>query len=360
MTIKPYGIVSDTHNHGWSAFSTINSDGINSRLAMLLDETERCADEVRKAGGNTVYHCGDLFHVRGSIAPSVLNPTLDRYKKIIASGMKIIILAGNHDLEGAESNRVGSAITALEGIGCTVINTPMAGLHSAGDRVIMIPWIKTVAELKEAIETAAATEADASQVDLMIHAPIDGVIAGLPDHGLDAAWLASKGFKRVFSGHYHNHKDFGNGVYSVGALAHHTWGDIGSKAGFLIVSDTDVRWFKSRAPEFVEIDASTDPHDIPLIADGNYVRAKINSTKQKDVEDMRAFLEGQGAAGVVILAQKDIGATPRDNRIEAIKSGETLEASVAAFVKSQTFHSPDELSKLCLDILGEARMTEVA
>lgn len=360
--MKPYGIISDSHHHNWSAFATVGTlTGVNTRLDMLLSETERAAAEVKKAGGDTLYHTGDLFHVRGSIAPSVLNPTLDCYKRILSMGVKIVILAGNHDLEGADSTRVGSAITSLEGVGCKVINTPRAGLHMAGDRIIMIPWIKSVGELKKAIEDAVASDPKGvADVDLMIHAPIDGVIPGLPDHGLDAAWLASKGFRRVFSGHYHHHKDFGNGVYSVGALAHHTWSDVGSKAGFLIVSDTDVRWFKSRAPEFVEITGATDAHDIPLIVDGNYARAKINSTKEKDVQDMRAFLEGAGALGVVILAQKDLGAAPRDNSAAAVKKGESLEASVAGFVKASAMRAPDDLTKLCLDILGEARMTETA
>lgn len=356
--MTPYGIISDTHHHNWSAFASVDANGINTRLQTLLDETTRCASEVKALGGNTIYHTGDLFHVRGSIAPSVLNPTLDCYRAILKSGIKIIILAGNHDLEGADSNRVGSAITALEGIGCTVINTPLAGLTHAGERVVMIPWIKSVKELKEAIAQARDSELKPDEVDLMIHAPIDGVIPGLPDHGLDAGWLASMGFRRVFSGHYHHHKDFGNGVYSVGALAHHTWSDVNSKAGFLVVTDEGVRWHKSRAAEFVEITGATDPHEIPLIADGNYVRAKINSTKQKDIEDLRAYLTDSGAKGVVILAQKELSATPRDNSVEAIKAGETLENSVSAYIKSQTMRNPDELAKLCLDILGEAQMKE--
>ena len=114
----------------------------------------------------------------------------------------------------------------------------------------------------------------------------------------------------------------------------------------------------------MEITASTDPHDIPLIVDGNYARAKIGSTKQKDVEDMRAFLTDSGAVGVVILAQKDLGASPRDNTVEAIKSGETLEASVTSYIKAQSalthIANAADLTKLCLDILGEARQTEEA
>jgi DNA repair exonuclease SbcCD nuclease subunit len=356
--MKPYGIISDTHNHAWSAFATVNANGVNSRLQTILDETERCAQEVRAAGGKTIYHTGDLFHVRGSIAPSVLNPTKDLYKKLIMDGFEIVLLPGNHDLESKESTRLGSAVTSLEDIGCRVIHTAMQGLRDAGDRVIMIPWIQDIAQLKREIETARDSESKPGDVDLMIHAPIDGVIPGLPDHGLDAAWLGSIGFKRVFSGHYHHHKDFGNGVYSVGALSHHSWSDVNSKAGFLVVTDSNVRWFKSHAPAFVEIDASTDPADIPLIVDGNYARAKISSSNQKDVEDLRAYLTDCGAAGVTILHHKTAAATPRAGTA-LVKSGETLEASVGSYIKAQAMRRPEDLATLCQDILSEAQAVTV-
>src|SRR3569833_3315235 len=129
--MKPYGVMSDTHNHGWSAFATVLPSGVNSRLQIILDETWRCAQEIKKAGGDTLYHGGDLFHVRGSIAPSVLNPTTDCYRAIIEDGIQVVIDAGNHDLEGKEAARVSSAITALEGVGCKVVNKPE--IHSRSD-----------------------------------------------------------------------------------------------------------------------------------------------------------------------------------------------------------------------------------
>src|ERR1700710_1513552 len=98
--MKPYGLISDTHCHGWAAFSKTGDDLVNSRLTTILDEIERCAVEVSKAGGDTIYHGGDLFHVRGSIEPSVLNPTRARFELIYKTyGVKFRLLPGNHDLE---------------------------------------------------------------------------------------------------------------------------------------------------------------------------------------------------------------------------------------------------------------------
>lgn len=360
MSRIPYALISDTHNHAWNSFATENADGVNSRLQIILDETKRAAQVVRAAGGDTLLHGGDLFHVRGKIAPSVLNPTVDCYKELIADGFKIIINAGNHDLEGKSSTRLGSAVTALESIGCTIVNEPQIITLGTHHVVVVIPWHDKVAELKTVIEEmgakARASIVGGTQVDLLIHAPVDGVIPGLPDHGLDNAWLAALSFDRVFSGHYHNFKDFGNGVYSIGALTHHTWSDVNSKAGFLISDDTGVKYNATHAPGFIEISAETDPSEIPLIVPGNYVKVKIDSNKTSDIAAVRQLMADNGAKGVIVLPQAKAAATPRVG--STVKAGQTLEGSVAAYIDGKGIANADfkdKLSALCGDILSTVK-----
>ncbi|MDY7537536.1 metallophosphoesterase [Undibacterium sp. RTI2.1] len=349
--MKPYGVISDTHNHNWSAFGVVNADGVNSRLRFTLDETKRSAEEVKNAGGNTLYHGGDLFHVRGSIAPSVLNPTLDCYSEIIKSGVNIVINAGNHDLESKTAARVSSAITALEGIGCVVINSPCYYL----DDVVVIPWIQDLNELKRLIEHV--DPADRPHCDLLLHAPIDGVIPGLPDHGLNDAYLSGLGFRRVLSGHYHHHKQMAGEVYSIGALTHQTWGDVDTKAGFLIVTESEVKWFATHAPSFVEIDGSTDPDEIPLIVDGNFVRVRIDNAKASDVESMRQYMIECGAKGVNVLQMTSAAITARAGGT-TLKAGVTVEASINDFVNAQAFKNKAAVATLCQDILTSVRSAE--
>ncbi|MDR9847114.1 metallophosphoesterase [Herbaspirillum huttiense] len=348
---KPYGLISDTHHHGWSAFSETLSSGVNSRLQIILDETKRCAAEVRAAGGNRIYHGGDLFHVRGSIAPSVLNPTIDCYKELLADGMEIIINAGNHDLEGKEAARVSSAITSLEGIGCRVVNAPSYGLT---DEMVIIPWIQRIDELKQAIEFV--DPADRKGCDLLLHAPIDGVIPGLPDHGLTWEYLDALGFRRVFAGHYHHHKNVGGNVWSIGALTGQTWSDINAKSGFLVVTEKDVKWHKTHAPSFVEINALTDEDEIPLLVDGNYVRVKVQGATQSDVANVRAHMLGLGAKGVQIIPVKDV---PASTAVRVggtvLKTGATLEQSIGDFITAKAFNRAPELAKVCGDILTTVR-----
>ena len=352
--MKPFGIISDTHHHNWSSFAHTNPAGINSRLDTILMETHRAADAVFKAGGDTLVHAGDLFHVRGSVAPSVLNPTLQTYKMLVDAGLKIIINAGNHDLEGKEANDLGSAITALKEVGCTIINKPtlLPALNLA-----LVPYIGKVADLKKVLEDLQ-DETDAFNCNLVIHAGIDGVIKGLPDHGLDAEYLNKLKFVRTFAGHYHHHKKLGERVWSVGALTHQTWSDIGSKAGFLLVQDKavsdpeNVKWFSSHAPSFIEIDGATKPEDIPLLVDGNYVRAKIFSSKPSEIEDLRKFLTDSGALGVTIISQPKAGVT---RTASTIKAGASLEVSVTDYINGSDFERKKELAVMCDGLLKEAR-----
>ena len=329
MTKPPYALISDLHLHNWQAFSSVRTGGMNSRLYGLISEILRCALSLKKAGGNTMYVAGDVFHVRGSIAPSVLNPVISAFKQVIGLGIKVRLIAGNHDLEGKHSTALSSAVTALEGIGvCVCHETSVFN----DDNVVMIPWFDNLDELRAEVGKVTIAEKGLyAHYDLIIHAPLNGVITGLPDHGLSTDEIAKWGFKRVFAGHHHNHKDCGQGVYSIGAIAHHTWSDVDSKAGYLFVDD-DVRWIKSSLPEFVDIHSEMTEADAELVANGNFVRVKVQDKKMTTVESIRDWLTGAGAKGVIVQPVRQ-ASNKRDAVITAsISAGASLEQSVSEYV----------------------------
>jgi DNA repair exonuclease SbcCD nuclease subunit len=352
---KPYGVASDIHFHGWSAFST-DQGGINSRLVMLINELLRCGEEILKAGGDTLYITGDLFHVRGWIAPSVLNPVMEAFKKLVKMGLYIHILPGNHDMERRNSEAVSNAVTVLGSISDKIYIWNES--HCAGNKVL-IPWFENLDEFRTQVDKQRQRIIDAgasvSDYDLMIHAPIDGVIMNLPSHGLTLEYLAGLGFRRVFAGHFHNHKEFDGGVYSVGALAHHTWSDVGTKAGFLIVTDTEVKWFKSHCPDFIEIGMIEDEDDeitAKLRADGNYVKVRTESTKSADINGLKDFFLKAGAKGIVVHhipkpTAVRVGATPTTKYL-------SLEETVADFATKTATKNAEAVNRLSQEILAEA------
>jgi DNA repair exonuclease SbcCD nuclease subunit len=323
--LVPYGLIADIHLHAWAAFATHDEHGVNSRLDILLNEIERVAKSVKEKGGTVVYIAGDLFHVRGSISPAVLNRARGRLWQITEdNGVVLVILAGNHDMQFRHSSDLGNAISAVACRTINVINTPM----TIG-RAHMIPWMENPQDVLEIAKKFPSAERVTH--DLIIHAPINGTIPGIPNSGLDPIELAKLGFRRVFAGHYHNHKNFGGNVYSIGAIAHHTWSDVGSVAGHLIVGD-DVLFQASDAPSFIDINANEDEVEVALRVHGNYVRAKTSSTKTAELNELREWLTKCGALGVLIQHVPEATVT-RNHATATAASAATLEESVSGFIK---------------------------
>lgn len=350
-----YVLLSDLHLHNWSAFASTNDEKVNTRLQIIIDEINRAASELIAAGGSEMYLAGDLFHVRGKISPTVLNPVLDCFQEIVGRGIDVYGISGNHDIESDDASDLSSSATALRKVGVKIFNKPTF-IKTGGRRIALVPYIDKIDELRATIMRMTEHEFFTRNADLIIHAPVDGVIKGLPEHGLDPMWLATSGFNRVFSGHYHNHVDFENGVYSIGATTHQTWGDLNSKAGFLLVDSDDVTYRASRAPSFVEITGDTDVDEVPLIVDGNYVRATLEVEAESQVEEMRQFLKDSGAKGVVIHKVAKTASVSRTGA--TAKTGESVEKSVGNFIKAREYKRESELMELCSSILSKAEGEE--
>ena len=120
MTL-PYGVISDPH-YRWDAFATTNADGLNSRLEIQLDATKEAAKAMKAAGCKHMLVAGDTFHVRGAISPSVLHFVTETYEWIIKElGLKVVMLAGNHDLETNDSVYSANAAASLRSIGVEIV-----------------------------------------------------------------------------------------------------------------------------------------------------------------------------------------------------------------------------------------------
>ncbi len=360
-----YAIISDIHAHGWSAFAKVNSDGVNSRLRIILDEWKRAAVTLKSAGGSTMVVAGDIFHVRGSLDPEVLNPVQDTVFEILDMGIDIQAIPGNHDLKSNDTSRLSSALETLvraqsdDGPSFRVHNT-LGYVGSFDCNLVMMPWRATTKLLLDDMAQASKKFANPQGWDVIIHAGIDGVVPGLPDHGLSAEQLGKFGFRNVFAGHYHNHKVLGHNVTSIGATTHQSWRDIDSRAGFLLVNnDGTIKWHDTHAPKFIDI-SGWDETDIRLEAPGNYIRFRGPAMNSKDLDDLRKWLSTLGAAGVQI----DVAKASASTRVGTASptGGRTLDQSVLAFVDASTTLAlgidRDALKRRAADTLAKARALE--
>lgn len=347
MRELPYGVVSDVHLHNWSAFSELLPNGENNRLRHTLDALLQAASLFRQSGARRMYIAGDLFHVRGKISPSVLNPTLKTFEQIV-NEIEVRIIPGNHDLESDDSKELTNATQALAALGCKVVTEPT---YFEDDDVLMVPWEPSLSKLRDTL-SAMSTKHKAEAA--IIHAPLNGVIPGIPDHGLEASELGDLGYQLIFCGHYHHHVDFGNGVYSIGATTHQTWSDVDTKAGCLIVTaDRQVEHRELDAPKFVAFDDGLSGQAAIDRYAGNYVRVKLGEASESEIQTLRESLTGDyGARGVIIHAQPVRKTVERSATIAA---GSSLEASVGEFIRhSETAVDKSALAHECEAILAEA------
>ena len=347
---KPYLLYSDVHCHDWDAFSHVTADGLNNRLAGIVQALSGAYEHLRNEGGRTAFCAGDLFHERGKIRPSIMNPVAQFYQKhhkIVRS----VIIPGNHDLETNETTWQGNALFTLPGV--EAVNAPsIFNANIAGAcYVCMIPWQPSVKALL-AVMREATSMSPPERTDLIIHAPLDGVLRGVPEHGLTPEVLFNAyPAKRIFCGHYHNHIGFGDRVYSVGALTHQTWSDVGTKAGYLLVYPDRVEHFETTAPKFIDVDEllkdeKTDDESLEIIVKGNYTRVSVTDPTALEVGFIRDKLKSMGAAGTLVRAIAT-GADMSTARTAVAASMERLDESILNYAEKQ---GGEPLAQLCAGI----------
>lgn len=350
---KAVGFISDEHFHRWSTFSTVTESGLNSRLVDIIKTFETCCDTVLEAGGNTVFTGGDMFHTRGSVSPAVFNPVEAMFKKLCRKGIRIIGIPGNHDLESRDSDALHSSAAMLNSIeGFDIYHKIRVDEEL---KVVMFPYIegktRYIDVMKEWIDNNSS-RFNLSEFTAISHIGVDGTISGMTGGNAPSSLFASMGFKRFFSGHYHHFKDFGDGVFSIGATTHQKWGDVGSKAGFVIVKDDKVVHHEAKAPRFISLDKDNiDESTIKDLVRGNFVQIRIGESTNKEVAEARKFLSDLGSLGERVVAIPKTEERRVDTK--AANSHKSVQETVIEFCRSKG--KSQEVIDRCVRIMSEKK-----
>ena len=188
----------------------------------------------------TVLILGDTFDRRKYVNFYSLKRTKEMFFDRLANlGIKVHMLAGNHDTYFKNTNDVNSVDLLLrEYDNINVIDTPQTiHLRFANGEydVCMVPWI-----CSENYEQCMAEIKNTSATLCMGHFEIAGFAMhrGMPSmEGLDRDIF--KRFEYTFSGHYHHKSNSGN-IYYLGNPYELTWQDYSDSRGFHIF-DLDSR-----------------------------------------------------------------------------------------------------------------------
>lgn len=343
----PYLLFSDVHFHNWSAFSNVGEDKINSRLKYTIEELDRAYTALREAGGTLAVCAGDLFHVRGKLAPSVINPVRSFFREQDLLDMETVILSGNHDLESEDADELTSSVSIISSDSTVAIND--ACQVSDKPTIYMIPWRSNLDALREEIKVLNEEIKTEDMCDLIIHAPMNEVLINIPNIGLNANEFDGMNFNRVFAGHYHNHKQLSDKVYSCGALGHQTWNDPGTKAGWSLVYADKVEFIASKMPQFMRVPINT-PDDNMSECKGHFICADIEDPTPEGIIVLRERVLSFGAAGVTIRTLVGKKGSTREGG-ETVSAVDSLSESITKFATDK--HSK-KVAVVCARILKEA------
>lgn len=286
-------LTSDIHLHPWPSYSTINDEGVNSRLKLTCDRVRDMSNMAAETGCSAVLFAGDLFHTKKIDAE-----TLDLSVRAF-SGIRTrwIGVPGNHDqaTHGPDGRHSARAISAIQWL--DVAGGRSASFEKDGEKISMygIPYVRSREELKKEIDAAPKCDI------LLMHAGFAGSFMGsdyIADLGdcADPEWVYGKKFGLVVTGHFHQpqviskaegkevnydiQKPTQDGQYTKyrdgetivvpGSPEAHNWGDKASARGCWILDTAErtLTFRKLSSPEFVEVRVTADAER----AKGNYVR----------------------------------------------------------------------------------------
>jgi DNA repair exonuclease SbcCD nuclease subunit len=184
--------------------------------------------KLEEEGINTLLILGDTFDRRKYVNFYSLKRTKDMFFDTLQEmGIRVFMLAGNHDTYYKNTNDVNSVDLLLrEYDNITVIDSPM-DITVGQTKICMMPWICTE-NYEQSMKLLKNTESDIC----CGHFEIAGfaMYRGHPnEEGLNRELFRK--FDYTFSGHYH-HKSSADGIYYLGNPYELTWQDYNDARGF--------------------------------------------------------------------------------------------------------------------------------
>lgn len=292
-------ISSDWHAHNWPRQSTTLANGMNSRLADLLDVIRQIGDYANEYDVTEILMLGDWTHRRGFVTYSVLSPLMAATKSLTRSGhmvhpdRRLIALVGNHDIESVGYHAL-EPLRYIDGI--MVVDAPTWIEISVYGSAFFCPYMSG-----DAVTQACRDQQ--CQRPAFLHYALDGHVV-TNEHAVPSPLrLDDLGrFDPVFFGHIHTPTIESNGrVLYVGATMHMDFGDDGGRFCWYVSDDGSRRALPLRAPQFV---STTYPRISEPPECGGFLR--VLCTPPADAEDVKHEARELGWRDVTTLPPQSI------------------------------------------------------
>lgn len=308
-------IFSDIHIHPWPAFSGLNEDGINTRLAEGLEALCKILKAAHSEKVDAILFAGDLFHI-----PKVDAVTLDLTTRVFMENRHppIIMIPGNHD-EASKMNQMHllRSFNKRSGDQKIFILDDFNGSTANDFGVKGIPYTSSRKKLMRELRRSEGTDIVLCHTGFANATAGSDYIAEQKEY-IRAGKLSQLGIGLIVAGHFHRPQFFVPGedkpavvsecemnaqpgtVLIPGAPMQHNFGDAGDPFRGYWIYDSKKRQMEFRdggMPEFIKLKTGGWSGDLVEIIKGNYV--SYTATNKEDHEKVLSSLK-EGARGFSI------------------------------------------------------------
>lgn len=296
---------------------------------------------------------GDFFDNRKYVSM----PTLAHLRKsfidpCIERGIKVHVIAGNHDLPYRHSNKYSSVVQILGNLSNFHIYESET---SNVDGVTYVPWISRANHddihrvLKQGGRICVGHFETTNFAMERNH---------ICDHGT-TTFSDFKPWDLVISGHFHHRSKKGNVVY-VGVPYEMSFSDCHQTKGWHILdtSDLSLKLVKNKKKLFHSIEYSTDMEDFPDVSSMSecYVRLKITKNENPTkVGKLISLINSQGPHDFKIIDRSSEDYT--SDNVDDIISNFSTEDIISEYIETVASDNTlkEEITKTTLEIYNMAR-----
>lgn len=302
-----FAVTADLQFDSQPRYSTLNADGISTRL----DDTLKCfawiVETATARGCDGLLVLGDIFDSRTSVEVLVADQVCRAFRAA-SKHLSAFVLVGNHDA-ALRHPRLNS-LQMLAGA-ATVIEEPMI----VGGDVAAVPWYDRHEAVSEALREVKKSRAKC----LVSHVMVEGAVP--KGKGIPLSWL--DGWKTVLLGDVHEPKVLRASprIQYVGAPLQIDFGDAGGARGFTILETTTgkVEFVENeKSPRFYLLTDANESTD--EIRSEDFVRVRVQNPRAaravtERVSKLSKWVEADAVPDEEIAARLEIPAGADDDKV---------------------------------------------
>jgi len=229
--------MADTHL-GFSAYSRVDSKGNNLREEKIYKGFKLAIDKItEEVHPDAVIHAGDVFHyVRPRIKSLVVFKS--GLETLVANGISVIIIAGNHDAPKSQSTT--SPFSLFEGMKDVFIvhKYKYESIQLQDYNFHCIPFCQNIEDYKKRFEEIHCNDKDVLVMHGLMESIRDKRLNTVGEHELSESFLR-KDFRYIALGHYHGRAQITNNAWYSGSLEYFRFNDVFDKKKGMLSVDLD-------------------------------------------------------------------------------------------------------------------------